>query len=385
MRSVELFAGVGGLAMGVSHAGFIHEAVIDSDKNACGTIAANQLRGVRPVKDWPLFRTDIRDFDFTLIRDGLDLLAGGPPCQPFSLGGKHRGNHDTRDMFPAAVAAVRKLRPRAFLFENVKGLMRSSFAKYFKYIELQLTYPEIARKETEEWIEHMGRLERYHTKGKPDGLYYRVLVGLLNAADYGVPQKRERVIIVGFRSDIRKPWCFPPPSHSIDALLHSQWISGEYWERHCVVRARRPGISARTQYRVDRLKNQGHLPLHKPWRTVRDALHGLPPPTDRKSHGFLNHEFIAGARPYPGHTGSLLDEPAKTLKAGDHGVPGGENMLALSNGHVRYFTVRESARLQTFPDEFVFSGSWTESMRQLGNAVPVALGEILAKSIRALL
>jgi DNA (cytosine-5)-methyltransferase 1 len=80
-----------------------------------------------------------------------------------------------------------------------------------------------------------------------------------------------------------------------------------------------------------------------------------------------------------------LDEPAKTLKAGDHGVPGGENMLAYSNGRVRYFTVRESARLQSFPDDYVFGGSWTESMRQLGNAVPVGLGQAVASDIRALL
>jgi DNA (cytosine-5)-methyltransferase 1 len=77
-----------------------------------------------------------------------------------------------------------------------------------------------------------------------------------------------------------------------------------------------------------------------------------------------------------------LDEPAKTLKAGDHGVPGGENMLLKPDGSVRYFTVRESARLQTFPDDYVFSGSWTENMRQLGNAVPVRLAEVIASSIR---
>jgi DNA (cytosine-5)-methyltransferase 1 len=76
-----------------------------------------------------------------------------------------------------------------------------------------------------------------------------------------------------------------------------------------------------------------------------------------------------------------LDFPAKTLKAGDHGVPGGENMLALADGSVRYFTVRESARLQTFPDWFGFPCSWTESMRQIGNAVPVRLSETIAKSV----
>jgi DNA (cytosine-5)-methyltransferase 1 len=96
----------------------------------------------------------------------------------------------------------------------------------------------------------------------------------------------------------------------------------------------------------------------------------------------LNHRFQAGARSYPGHTGSPIDEPAKTLKAGDHGVPGGENMLRKLDDSIRYFTVRESARLQAFPDNFLFHGSWTETMRQLGNAVPVTLAEAVAGSIR---
>lgn len=90
---------------------------------------------------------------------------------------------------------------------------------------------------------------------------------------------------------------------------------------------------------------------------------------------------MEGARIYKGHTGSPLDEPAKTLKAGDHGVPGGENMVAFPDGSVRYFTIRESARLQSFPDSYVFPGSWTESMRQLGNAVPVKLAHMLGQSI----
>jgi DNA (cytosine-5)-methyltransferase 1 len=111
----------------------------------------------------------------------------------------------------------------------------------------------------------------------------------------------------------------------------------------------------------------------------------LPDPeySPKESSGYANHNFQAGARSYAGHTGSPTDEPAKTLKAGVHGVPGGENMLVRPDGSIRYFTVRESARLQTFPDEFLFHGSWTETMRQLGNAVPVKLAEIVARSVRA--
>ncbi|MGA3304360.1 MAG: DNA cytosine methyltransferase, partial [Methylovirgula sp.] len=93
------------------------------------------------------------------------------------------------------------------------------------------------------------------------------------------------------------------------------------------------------------------------------------------------HRFQDGARSYPGHTGSPLDEPAKALKAGVHGVPGGENMLRKPDGSVRYFTVRESARLQTFPDGYEFMGSWSETMRQLGNAVPVELARLVGEDV----
>ena len=122
------------------------------------------------------------------------------------------------------------------------------------------------------------------------------------------------------------------------------------------------------------------LPRERSWVTVREAIKDLPEPCE-KDDGFLNHRLIPGARKYAGHTGSPLDEPAKTLKAGDHGVPGGENTLALGGGRVRYMTVREAARLQTFPDEYYFPGSWTETMRQLGNAVPVTLAEVLCSNI----
>ena len=114
---------------------------------------------------------------------------------------------------------------------------------------------------------------------------------------------------------------------------------------------------------------------------MRDAISDLPDPEKHPWNDVLNHHFNPGARSYPGHTGSPLDEPAKTLKAGDHGVPGGENMLARLDGSIRYFTVREAARLQTFPDDYKFRGPWTEAMRQLGNAVPVRLAEVVARSV----
>ena len=290
---------------------------------------------------------------------------------------------DRRNLFPEAARAIREIQPRAFVFENVKGLLRESFAKYFSYIVLQLSYPCVTIGAGEDWTEHLARLERVKTKGTEPDLRYRVVWRLLNAADYGVPQRRERVFIVGFRSDIRVPWSFPSATHSREALLRSLWGTGEYWERHGIERRNRPETPGQFARFVN---DQQLIPQHfeiSPWRTVRDAIADLGEATRTENCArFPNHVLQPGARSYPGHTGSPLDEPAKTLKAGDHGVPGGENMLRYPNGGVRYFSVRESCRLQAFPDEYVFEGSWTENMRQLGNAVPVALGEVVLQGVR---
>jgi len=282
-------------------------------------------------------------------------------------------------MWPEAVRAVRQTRPKAFIFENVKGLTRVSFATYFEYILHQLHYPSIARKADEDWTEHHSRLHRHHT-GSPSRQEYRVVAKLLNAADYGVPQRRERVVFVGFRADLGIEWAFPKPTHSFEALLWDQCHSREYWDRHRVRLLDRT-VDAKLHLRGTALPLK---PLTKAWRTVRDAIGGLPDPERepaRAARAISNHKFQAGARSYHGHTGSPLDEPAKTLKAGVHGVPGGENMLLKPDGSVRYFTVRESARLQTFPDDYRFHGSWSETMRQLGNAVPVDLASVVARSV----
>lgn len=383
MKSIELFAGAGGLAMGMSLAGFEPLAIVEWDKWACDTIRENQGRGYPLVQDWPLWEGDVRDFDWSSVPKDIDLLAGGPPCQPFSMGGKHKAHVDERDMFPVTVELVRKLRPKSFLIENVKGLTRSSFANYYQYILLQLEFPEAARRPRESWMDHLRRLQAEKTSGglHITGLTYNVVPTLVNAADYGVPQRRERVFIIGFRSDLGIEWSFPRPTHSFDALLRSQWVTGDYWERHQIESSRRPEIPERLENRIKKLDGQ-FLPIEgHPWRTVRDALIDVPDPRDTAAIEFHNHNFQDGARIYKGHTGSSLDLPAKTLKAGDHGVPGGENMMILEDSSVRYFSVRESARLQTFPDGYVFHGSWTETMRQLGNAVPVALARRIAASM----
>jgi DNA (cytosine-5)-methyltransferase 1 len=381
MRAVELFAGAGGLGLGVSQAGFKPVQIIEWDRWCCDTIRENrQQGGVKLMANWPMpIEGDVRDVDFRPFENKVELVSGGPPCQPFSLGGKHQGHADTRDMWPEAVRAVREIRPKAFIFENVKGLKRASFAGYFNYIILQLHYPSIARRKGEKWADHFTRLQRHHTSRPSEKEEYRVVADIVNAANFGVPQRRERVVFVGFRADLEVKWSFPKPTHGLDALLWSQCRTGEYWDRHRIARSDR-NMDVRAHARGMSLLDK---PKEKPWRTTRDVIGTLPDPETEpaKARKYSNHGFQPGARSYPGHTGSPLDEPAKTLKAGVHGVPGGENMLVQSDGGVRYFTVRESARLQTFPDNFVFHGSWSETMRQLGNAVPVELAAFLAKDV----
>lgn len=385
LKSIELFSGAGGLALGLCAAGFKHELLVEYDSDSVNTIRQNVLNTKSGDN---IIEGDVRKVSFLDYEGKLDLVAGGPPCQPFSLGGKHKAHLDERDMFPEAARVVAETKPKAFVFENVKGLLRKSFSTYFEYILLRLTYPELKPRDDEGWQDHLSALERIHTQGDYKGLKYNVVFRLLNAADYGVPQIRERVFIVGVRSDLNLAWSFPEPTHSEEALLHSQWVTGTYWKEHGIKTP--PPLEEfpkDVQSRARNLSRNTDLfaPTVQRWLTVRDAIKDLPDPRGDNISDFQNHHFRDGARMYPGHTGSVLDSPSKTLKAGDHGVPGGENMIRYYDNKVRYLTVRESARIQVFPDDYVFSGSWTESMRQIGNAVPVKLAQAVGSKLAELL
>jgi DNA (cytosine-5)-methyltransferase 1 len=372
MKSLEIFAGGGGLALGVTAAGFAHTSLIEWDTDSAKTLYHNYKKfGFANDKEW-IFNDDIHNISFSNYEGKIDLLSGGPPCQPFSIGGKHKAYNDKRDLFSEATRTLAEIRPKAFIFENVRGLLRKSFSKYFGYIILQLTYPEIAKKENEKWLEHLTRLEKYHTSANERSLFYNVVFRLVNAADYGVPQKRERVFIIGFRNDINGNWSFPVATHSEEALHYEKYISKHYWEKHTIK------FSGKSNKTVN--ISLFETSEKKPWVTVRDAIGDLPDPAE--TNDFYNHKFQGGAKAYPGHTGSIMDDPAKTVKAGGHGVPGGENMIVLDNDALRYLTVREAARIQTFPDDYFFPCSWTESMRQIGNAVPIKLGAIVADSVK---
>jgi len=366
MKTLEIFSGAGGLAKGLELAGFEHAAFVEFNKHACNSLRENFDQN-------KVFFGDIKDFDLDSF-DQIDIVAGGPPCQPFSLGGKHKADQDSRDMFPYAIRAIERLTPKAFIFENVKGLLRSTFSDYFDYIILRLSYPDYVSKAGTEWKNHLEEL-RHICNATYTGKKYDVQFKLINAANYGVPQTRERVVIVGTRSDLALSWSFPAETHSEDRLLWDMHVTGEYWKRHKTPKSLLPVLDNAIKEKISRLREKYGMfePDFLPWQTVRDALFDIPNP--KSNHGIVDHIFRDGARTYPGHTGSDFDWPSKTIKAGGHGVPGGENMIRFNDGSVRYLTTFEAKRIQTFPDDFIVKGAWGEAMRQIGNAVPVMLAE----------
>jgi DNA (cytosine-5)-methyltransferase 1 len=374
LQSIELFGGCGGLGLGLARAGFRSQVFLEWNSDAVATVRFNAERGVRHVNDWHVEHRDVRDRSWVEFRDRLALVSGGPPCQPFGIGGLKKGAEDARDMWPEAIRAVRETRPDAFLFENVRNLSGPKFRPYLDWVEQQLRHVAAdPRRRDESPVDQVARLQR-----APES--YRTSVALVNAADFGAPQVRHRVLLAGVRTDLGAGPGQPTPTHSMAALLWDQWVTGAYWQRHGLRQPADNAIPDRLRASVVRLRSQMLPPRELPWVTVRDAMFGLGEPNGRN-----NHLHQAGARVYAGHTGSPLDWPAKALKAGDHGVPGGENMMVLSDGSVRYFTLRESARLVGLPDEYEFCRSWTESMRGLGNAVPVQLGEAAGRWINGVL
>ena len=241
----------------------------------CETLRDNQTFDHPVVRDWPLIEGDVRRVDFAAFEEKLDLVSGGPPCQPFSLGGKHKAHDDARDMFPQAIRAVRQARPRAFVFENVKGLTRAAFRNYFEYIKLQLEHPELVARAEEDWADHLAQLERHHTHGAREGLHYRVVA-------QGAERRRPWRAAAARAGGLRR---LPRRSRSGMELSASRPIrprrccgtsisSGEYWERH-----RRP--RARRGQTIRRGESRGELeerPATCAWLTVRDAIADLPDP-----------------------------------------------------------------------------------------------------------
>ncbi|PKV76456.1 DNA (cytosine-5)-methyltransferase 1 [Nocardia fluminea] len=398
--------------MAVEAAGFRPLLFNEFAKRACETLAMNRATPVE-VADWvpavpaegerpPLVMGDVDKVEFEYLQPyNVDVLAGGPPCQPFSLGGIAQGDEDDRNGFPHMFRAIREMQPRAVICENVRGLLRPSFSPYFDYIKRELALPFVKRADGAHWSDHDRILRREaRSRDIPDDERYDVAHFPVNAADYGVPQIRNRVIIVAFRRDIGvdlgRYTELVAPTHS-ETRLREDMISGVYWKRH----GKKSNDAVRRRV-MERIPLDQSLPIDgprlRPWRTLRDALLGtdgqrpLPDiPDDRldrtefRPGEFIHHVGWPDARVYTGHTPNELDRPAKTVKAGVHGVPGGESVMLRDDGTHRYMTVREAARVMTFPDSWELAGPRGEKMRQLGNAVPVQLGKVFADAIATVL
>ena len=322
---LELFAGAGGLAVGLEKSGLKCVALNEIDKWACNT-----LRNNRP--NWNVLEGDIRDLDFSTYKNTVDVVTGGFPCQAFSYAGKKLGLKDARGtLFYEFARVVKDVNPPICIGENVRGLLS-------------------------------------HEKGKTlegmisilDEIGYNVVpIQVLKAINYKVPQKRERLILVGIRKDISVKYAYPQPYKKIynlsDALKKGELFNSDVPE------------SGGAKYPQSKKEILDLIPPKGYWRDL---------PIDLQKD-YMGGSFYLGG----GKTGMARrigwDEPCLTLTCS----PAQKQTERCHPEETRPFTVREYARIQTFPDDWDFNGSIAQQYKQIGNAVPVNLGKELGYSI----
>ncbi len=303
MQSIEFCAGAGGQALGLEQAGFKHSALVEIDQDCTKTLSLN-----RP--GWDVRTEDMNCFDGRPFK-GVDLLAGGLPCPPFSVAGKQLGEKDERNLFPAALRLVDEIRPKAVMIENVKGFLSPAFESY--RLKLRSDFKQLG----------------YHLDWR-----------LLNASDFGVPQLRPRVIIVGMRTDLVEAFDWP------DVLPHNPPMVGDVLK--------------------DLMAANGWLGTKRWARNANDIA-----PT-----------IVGGSKK---HGGPDLG-PTRARKAwaclGVEGKSLANEAPAVDFVGMPRLTVRMVARIQGFPDEWQFSGRKTASYRQVGNAFPPPVAKAVAQNLR---
>lgn len=324
-KVLELFAGAGGLAVGLEKAGLKCVALNEIDKFACQT-----LRNNRP--NWNVLEGDIRDFDFKEYNEKVDVVTGGFPCQAFSYAGKKLGLADARGtLFYEFARAVKEVNPPICIGENVRGLLNHDNGKTLQGMISIL-----------------------------DEIGYKVVpVQVLKAINFNVPQKRERLILVGIRKDIDLDYHYPVPYNKVynlkDALK-----KGELYDSDVPV-------SGGAKYPKRKAEILDLVPPKGYWRDL---------PLDLQKE-YMGGSFFLGG----GKTGIARrigwDEPSLTLTCS----PAQKQTERCHPEETRPFTVREYARVQTFPDEWEFAGSLAQQYKQIGNAVPVSLGKEVGYSI----
>lgn len=328
-NSIELFAGAGGLALGLEMAGFNHIGLIEIDKSAAETLKKNRRKWNVLCEDVEVVAARDLESEFGIKKGELDLLSGGAPCQSFSYAGKRLGLEDVRGtMFYHYATFLHKLQPKMFLFENVKGLLSHDKGRTFK------TITDIFSEE--------GYLIKYK---------------VLNAWDYGVPQKRERLITIGIRNDLVEKCKFEfPKIHDYKPIMSDVKLDVQ------------PGSEDCTRYSEYKESIFRQVPPGGYWRDINPEI----------AKEYMKSCWYMGG----GRTGILrrigLDEPSLTVLT----TPQMKQTDRCHPVEVRPFSYRENARIQTFPDTWQFCGKLSEKYKQVGNAVPVYLAKDIGNSIR---
>lgn len=324
---VELFAGAGGLALGLEQAGFKSVLLNEKDKYACATLRAN-----RP--HWNVIEDGIENVDFTHLNGKVDLLTGGFPCQPFSYAGKQLGFEDLRGTLVFEMArAIKEIQPKVFLAENVKGLAENDQGRTLSTIIKVL-----------------------------EDLGYKILEKeVYKAIFYKVPQKRERLMIIGVRADLYDKLTYEKPSAYYKVLTVADALkAGELYDTDVPK-------STGQLYPKRKAEIMSHVPEGGYWRDL---------PIDLQKEYMMKSFYLGG-----GKTGMARrlswDEPSLTLVC----TPAQKQTERCHPGESRPLTTREYARIQTFPDDWEFKGSDGQIYKQIGNAVPVNLALAVGKSI----
>ena len=324
-KVLELFAGAGGLAVGMEKAGLKCVALNEIDKHACETLRKNRPK-------WNVLEGDIKDFSFSEYHNQVDVVTGGFPCQAFSYAGKRLGFEDARGtLFYEFARVVKEVNPPICIGENVKGLLSHDNGKTLQ-----------------------GMISILDEIG-----YNVVPVEVLKAINYKVPQKRERLILVGIRKDIKIKYEYPKPYKKIynlsDALKKGELFASNV------------PVSVGAKYPESKKQVLDLVPPKGYWRDL--PLH--------IQKDFMGASFYLGG----GKTGMARrigwDEPCLTLTCS----PAQKQTERCHPDETRPFTVREYARIQTFPDDWQFFGPMAQQYKQIGNAVPVNLGREVGYSI----
>ena len=319
---IEVCAGGGGLSSGLIKAGLKPLLLNDNDKWCCETLKKNHPRAT-------VFRGSFVDIKTEDYAGKVDVLAGGVPCQAFSQAGLREGFNDPRgNLFLEFLGMINKIQPKCFLVENVKGLLTQDGGESFKNI-LQT-------------IENIGT--------------YNVTYKVLNAWEHGVAQKRERLVIVGVRKDIEKEFNFPvPKTHKPvlrEVLVNVPESPGQTYPEH------KRAIMER-------------IPPGGCWTSLPEEL----------QRQYLGGSFTSGGGKRGMARRLSMDEPSLTLTTS----PAQKQTERCHPVETRPLTVREYARIQSFPDDHIFEGSMNQQYKQIGNAVPVKLGWELGKCIKTVL